>query len=67
MGVRDMDKTGKWLEGLAEREGFEPPLPARVNLISSQARSARLCHLSIIRSLTYSFLRVKRISLVTPR
>ena len=30
-----MDKTGKWLEGLAEREGFEPPLPVRVNLISS--------------------------------
>jgi hypothetical protein len=31
---------------LAEREGFEPPLPVRVNLISSQAPSAGLGHLS---------------------
>ena len=31
---------------VAEREGFEPPLPVRVNLISSQAPSAGLGHLS---------------------
>ena len=31
---------------LAEREGFEPPLPFRVNLISSQAPSTGLGHLS---------------------
>ena len=31
---------------LAEREGFEPPVPLRVHLISSQAHSTRLCHLS---------------------
>ena len=31
---------------MAEREGFEPPLPARVNLISSQAPSTGLGHLS---------------------
>jgi len=30
---------GKWLKGLAEREGFEPPLPVRVNLISSPSRT----------------------------
>ena len=33
---------------LAEREGFEPPLPFRVNLISSQAPSAGLGHLSAL-------------------
>ena len=32
---------------LAERVGFEPTLPSRVNLISSQAPSAVLGHLSI--------------------
>ncbi len=32
---------------LAEREGFEPPLPFRVNLISSQAPSTGLGHLSV--------------------
>jgi hypothetical protein len=32
---------------LAEREGFEPPSPFRVNLISSQAPSAGLGHLSL--------------------
>ncbi len=31
---------------MAEREGFEPPVPLRVLLISSQAHSTRLCHLS---------------------
>ena len=31
----------------AEREGFEPPVPLRVHLISNQAQSTRLCHLSI--------------------
>ena len=34
---------------LAEREGFEPPLPLRVNLISSQAPSTGLGHLSAFR------------------
>ncbi|SVC11032.1 uncharacterized protein METZ01_LOCUS263886 [marine metagenome] len=33
---------------LAEREGFEPPLHASVNRISSAAHSARLCHLSFV-------------------
>jgi hypothetical protein len=33
-------------EGLAEREGFEPPVPFRAHLISSQAPSAGLGHLS---------------------
>ena len=35
---------------LAERVGFEPTLPFRVNLISSQAPSAGLGHLSAINS-----------------
>src|SRR5438309_11865444 len=34
-------------KGSAEREGFEPPVPLRVHLISNQAQSTRLCHLSI--------------------
>ena len=54
---------GKWLKGLAEREGFEPPLPVRVNLISSQAPSTGLGHLSVIKSIACGFLRVKRILL----
>ena len=32
---------------LAERGGFEPPIPLRVCLISSQVHSTGLCHLSI--------------------
>ena len=37
-----------WFEKApAEREGFEPPVPLRVHLISNQAQSTRLCHLSI--------------------
>ena len=32
---------------MAEREGFEPPVPLRVHLISSQARSTGLRHLSL--------------------
>src|SRR5262249_33702064 len=32
----------------AEREGFEPPVPVKVHLISNQAQSTRLCHLSNI-------------------
>ena len=31
---------------MAEREGFEPPVPAKVRLISSQVHSTGLCHLS---------------------
>ena len=41
--VNSLLDKGKYL---AEREGFEPPLPVRVNLISSQAPSAGLGHLS---------------------
>ncbi len=33
---------------VAEREGFEPPIPLRVCLISSQVHSTGLCHLSAI-------------------
>lgn len=32
------------LRSLAEGEGFEPPLPVRVNMISSHALSAGLSH-----------------------
>ena len=32
---------------MAEREGFEPPVPLRVRLISSQVHSTGLCHLSV--------------------
>ncbi len=38
---------------LAEREGFEPPIPLRVCLISSQVHSTGLCHLSVF--LSYVF------------
>jgi hypothetical protein len=38
---------------LAEREGFEPPVPFRAHLISSQAPSAGLGHLSINKSIAY--------------
>ena len=31
---------------MAEREGFEPPIPLRVCMISSHVHSTRLCHLS---------------------
>ena len=33
---------------LAEREGFEPPVELPPHLISNQAHSTRLCHLSIV-------------------
>ena len=33
---------------MAEREGFEPPIPLRVCLISSQVHSTGLCHLSVL-------------------
>jgi hypothetical protein len=29
---------------VAEGEGFEPPLPVKVNMISSHAHSTGLCH-----------------------
>ena len=32
---------------MAEREGFEPPVPVKVRLISSQVHSTGLCHLSV--------------------
>ena len=38
---------------MAERGGFEPPIPLRVCLISSQVHSTGLCHLSDF-SKTYS-------------
>ena len=34
------------LTPVAEREGFEPPIPLRVCMISSHVHSTRLCHLS---------------------
>ena len=33
---------------MAEREGFEPPIPVKVCLISSQVHSTGLCHLSLV-------------------
>ena len=33
---------------MAEREGFEPPVPVKVRLISSQVHSTGLCHLSVV-------------------
>ncbi len=42
---------------LAEREGFEPPIPLRVCLISSQVHSTGLCHLS---AFVYDNSRAKR-------
>jgi hypothetical protein len=33
---------------MAEREGFEPPIPLQVCLISSQVHSTGLCHLSVL-------------------
>ncbi len=33
--------------GVAEREGFEPPIDLRLCLISSQVHSTGLCHLSV--------------------
>ena len=33
---------------MAEREGFEPPIPVKVCLISSQVHSTGLCHLSVV-------------------
>src|SRR5258705_8559150 len=40
---------------MAEREGFEPPLPFRVNLISSQAPSTGLGHLSASMRIAVSY------------
>jgi hypothetical protein len=37
---------------MAEREGFEPPIPVKVCLISSQVHSTGLCHLSLYRSIS---------------
>ena len=36
---------------MAEREGFEPPVPVKVRLISSQVHSTGLCHLSALKTL----------------
>jgi hypothetical protein len=38
----------KYLGSMAEREGFEPPIPVKVWLISSQLHSTGLCHLSVL-------------------
>ena len=38
---------------MAEREGFEPPIPLRVCLISSQVHSTGLCHLSAVFTTCY--------------
>src|SRR5580692_19679 len=37
-----------YIDFMAEREGFEPPIPLRVCLISSQVHSTGLCHLSAL-------------------
>ena len=36
------------MHAMAEREGFEPPIPVKVCLISSQVHSTGLCHLSAL-------------------
>ncbi len=47
--VRGKVENSLKLEGnLAEREGFEPPVPVRAHLISSQAPSTGLGHLSTL-------------------
>ena len=38
--------SGGFLNPMAEREGFEPPIALRLWLISSQLHSTGLCHLS---------------------
>jgi hypothetical protein len=52
--------SGACSDLMAEREGFEPPVPLRVRLISSQVHSTGLCHLSALFSITYAcnFLRI---------
>jgi membrane protein len=40
---------------VAEREGFEPPIPVKVWLISSQLHSTGLCHLSAFRARACSY------------
>jgi hypothetical protein len=49
-GVFYLDKLFIYnnLDSLAEREGFEPPIPVKVCLISSQVHSTGLCHLSVV-------------------
>ena|GEM_PF-6480672 len=37
-------------KAVAERGGFEPPIPVKVCLISSQVHSTGLCHLSVLLS-----------------
>jgi hypothetical protein len=44
-------------KSMAEREGFEPPIPLRVCLISSQVHSTGLCHLSATKALLFCNLR----------
>ena len=51
-----------WEGVLAEREGFEPPVPLRVRLISSQVHSTGLCHLSAC-----SLITVKQQDAISPR
>jgi hypothetical protein len=36
------DLLRKWVDSVAEREGFEPPIPVKVCLISSQVHSTAL-------------------------
>ncbi len=43
-----VENSLKLAGNLAEREGFEPPVPVRVHLISSQAPSTGLGHLSAL-------------------
>jgi hypothetical protein len=46
----DVEVTSRRVRAMAEREGFEPPVPLQVRLISSQVHSTGLCHLSASRS-----------------
>src|SRR5690349_4428923 len=41
--LRPLGHLSQRTGGLAEREGFEPPVPLRVHLISNQAQSTGLC------------------------
>ncbi len=41
----------EWMQkGMAESEGFEPPIALRLCLISSQVHSTGLCQLSVLLS-----------------
>jgi hypothetical protein len=51
---------------MAERGGFEPPVPSRAHVISSHAPSTGLGHLSALSPITYRTGGIKRASILTP-